>query len=101
MAADVAKNLMKEYPYEQFQSYFKYIIKKYGIYEGKYAWQECVEASYFAYMYSIYRCAAKKYSYVNHYIKKVGRIHICCAVIISSEDMKRSSWDEEFERTNY
>lgn len=100
-AAVEAEQLMIKYPYEDFQSYFKYTIKKYGVYEGKYAWQECIEATYFAYLYSLYRCAAQGYTYVSAYVRKVGRIFVCCAVIISSEEMRRSSWDEDFERKNY
>lgn len=89
---------MQQYPYERYQFYFTWVIRKYGIRKENYAWQECEEATYMAYLYSIYRCAASDYSYVDFYVRKMGKIFVYWALVISSIDMKRTSWDETTER---
>lgn len=100
-ASERAQKLMVQFPYENYERYFAYRIRKYGVHEHKYAWQECVEASFSAYLCSIYRCAAENYAHVDRYIKKMGRIFICCAVVLSACEMQRPSWDEAFERMTH
>jgi hypothetical protein len=80
---DTVNDYMKCYPFEEYAEHFiKRELNKNNIYpsQGKYA--DCYDAGMLAYLYSIHRCAAMRYSHTEAYIKKMIRIYIICALVI-------------------
>lgn len=72
-----------------FEEYAEQTIKKrlafYGIRPGNSAYDEGYDAGMLAYLYSMHRCAALACDYAVPYLRKMIRIYINCALLLSRD----------------
>ena len=83
---DEVDSYMKSYPFEECAEIFiRRALRRHGIYPSHGVYDDCYDAGMMAYLYSIHRCAAMKYTHTQAYIKKMIRVYIICAIVIYYE----------------
>ena len=78
--------MFDEYPYEKYgEKLIKLVLYQLHVNPSSYEYEECIDAGMMAYLYCINRFAVIKCIYIEAYLKKVIKIYIKCALIISRE----------------
>ncbi len=77
---------LSRYPFEQYaRRQIERELAWRGISPAREVYMECYDAGMLAYLYSIHRCALMACGYTEYYIRKMIRILILCALVVSAE----------------
>lgn len=77
---------LEQWPFDEYADRrIKSQLRWWHIYPQHQLYDDCYDAGMLAYLYSIHRCAMMEYEYVNHYIAKMVRIFVICALNVGRE----------------
>lgn len=77
---------LEQWPFDAYADRrIKSQLRWWHIYPQHHLYDDCYDAGMLAYLYSIHRCAMMEYEYVNHYIAKMVRIFVICALNVGRE----------------